>query len=163
MQPFKSQNESNNTTLNMSAPCSVFMDLTCVRLCQFMLLAFRHHWLRPSGQALCFWITNTHWTMYIPCVLNQVSLLYMFCPKRYHSYLILNVMHHCIAAGIVNSNSNQISKVCILIKGMLAYIQKWLYALRGSSPARCNNGTWQCDTVQKKRIQYHTIRCKEIK
>ena len=34
---------------------------------------------------------------------------------------------------------------------------KWLDALRGSSPARSNNGTWQCDTVQKNRIQYNTM------
>ena len=34
---------------------------------------------------------------------------------------------------------------------------KWLDALRGSSPAHCNNGTWQCDAVQKTRIQYNTM------
>ena len=39
-------------------------------------------------------------------------------------------------------------------------ISKWLDALRGSSPARCNNGTWQCDTVQKN--EYNTIPCNTI-
>ena len=37
---------------------------------------------------------------------------------------------------------------------------KWLDALRGSSPARCNNGTWQCDTVKKP--EYNTIPCNTI-
>ena len=35
--------------------------------------------------------------------------------------------------------------------------RKWLDALRASSPARRNNDTWQCDTVQKTRIHYNTI------
>ena len=50
----------------------------------------------------------------------------------------------------------------LLQNGKYLRLVKWLDALRGSSPARCNNGTWQCNTVQKNTIPSNTIQYNEM-
>ena len=88
----------------------------------------------------------------------SLASLSLSCPFSLYLSLLLFLDHlHCVW-GSISQNFTAANG-----DGLEWYdIIKWLDALRGSSPAHCINGTWQCDAVQKNRIlyitmQYHTI------
>ena len=122
-------------------------------LCLLLLLPFIHsqtccHVVIPN---LCKEACRV-WRIMFPALLSHRLSNTVLCPP----FPAQNIIH-CLVAFSTPSNSHKHPFNVWARVFQKDNLKKWLDALRGSSPARCNNNTWQCDTVQKNRIQYNTM------